>query len=133
MEYLTKGHQELAKKGLEEILEKLCSPQQDVLEGLTSKQEEFQFKDWFQRAEGCSSTNLQTACLIWNHLLLKCNDELQTIAVLNKLFHVQIATGPWEEALKTAQTVFKNTKAFLKSSAGQSLGKINHVMALLSL
>ena len=131
MEHLTEGHQKMVKKGLEEILGKLCLPQQDVLEKLRSK--DFQFKDWFQDAEEHSNTNLKTARLIWEHFLLKCNNEQQRIDVLNKLFHVQIATGPWEEALKTAQNVFEETEAFLKSSAGQSLGKINHVMVLRSL
>lgn len=123
MEYLEEAHQELAKKGLEDIRSKLCSPQQDVLERLKSKPEDFRFGYWFQRAEEYSNTNLQTARLIWEYLLEKCNDKKQTIDVLNKLFHVQIATGPWDEALKTAQKVFKETMEFVsqKTYAGQSL------------
>ncbi|XP_029195923.2 tetratricopeptide repeat protein 28-like [Acropora millepora] len=126
MEYLEEAHQELAKKGLEDIRSKLCSPQQDVLERLKSKPEDFRFGYWFQRAEEYSNTNLQTARLIWKYLLEKCNDKQQTIDVLNKLFHVQIATGPWDEALKTAQKVFKETMEIVsqKTSAERSLDPI---------
>ena len=135
MEYLVEEDQEVAKKGLEDIRSKLCSPQQDVLESLKSKPEEFRFGHWFQRAEEYSNTNLQTARLIWEYLREKCNDKKQTIDVLNKLFHVQIATGPWDEALKTAQKVFKETMEFVsqKTHAGQSLGNVNHVMVFLIL
>ena len=139
MEYLAEEHQDLAKEGLQEIRGKLCLPQQDVLERLTSKPEEFRFGHWFRRAEEYSYRNLQTARLIWEYLLGKCNDKQQKIAVLNKLFHVQLATGPWDEALKTAQNVFNETMAFhvetasQKNSAGQSLGRVNHVMVFLTL
>ena len=135
MEYLDEEDQKLAKKGLEDIRSKLCSPQQDVLERLKSKQEEFRFGDWFQRAEEYSNTNLPTARLIWEYLLEKCNDKKQTIDVLNKLFHVQIAAGPWDEALKTAQKVFKETKEIVspETSAERSLGNVNHVMVFLIL
>ena len=135
MEYLEEAHQELAKEGLEDIRSKLCSPQKDVLESLKSKPEEFRFGYWFQCAEEYSNTNLQTARLIWEYLREKCNDKKQTIDVLNKLFHVQIATGPWDEALKTAQEVFTETMGFVsqKTHAGQSLGNVNHVMVFLIL
>ena len=135
MEYLGEEHQELAKKGLENIRSKLCLPQQDVLERLKSKPEEFRFGDWFQSAEEYSNTNLQTARLIWEYLLEKCNDKQQTINVLNKLFHVQIATGPWDEALKTAQKALKETMEIVsqKTYAGQRLGNVNHVIVFLIL
>ena len=135
MEYLGEEHQELAKKGLEDIRSKLCLPQQDVLESLKSKPEEFRFGDWFQSAEEYSNTNLQTARLIWEYLLEKCNDKQQTINVLNKLFHIQIATGPWDEALKTAQKALKETMEIVsqKTYAGQRLGNVNHVIVFLIL
>lgn len=127
MEYLAIEDQDLAKKGLEELRGKLRSPQQDVLERLKSQTEEFRFARAFRIAEEYTNRNLQTAGLIWDYLLERCGDRLQKIAVMNKLFRVQIATGPWNAAFETAQNLFNETTEFhlesarQKTTGGQSL------------
>ena len=133
MEYLTIKDQDLAKKGLEELRGKLRSPQ------LKSRTEEFRFARAFQIAEEYTNRNLQTAGLIWDYLLERCEDRLQKIAVMNKLFRVQIATGPWNAAFETAQNLFNETTEFhlesarQKTTGGQSLGNVSNISASFAL
>ena len=139
MEYLAIEDQDLAKKGLEELRGKLRSPQQDVLERLKSQTEEFRFARAFRIAEEYTNRNLQTAGLIWDYLLERCEDSLQKIAVMNKLFRVQIATGPWNAAFETAQNLFNETTEFhlesarQKTTGGQSLGNVSNISASFAL
>ena len=109
MEYLVPEHKDLALQGLAELRLKLPSVQEDVFENL--KAEEFSFPRSFKLALENMSKNLPTASVIWEYMLDKTESKLQKFAILNKLFQVQIATGPWKAALKTAQRLFNETIA----------------------
>lgn len=108
MEYLAQEHQDLAIQGLAELRSKLPSVQ-DVFENL--KAEELSFPRSFKLAQENMSKNLPTASVIWEYMLDKTENKLQKFAILNKLFQVQIATGPWKAALETAQRLFNETMA----------------------
>ena len=109
MEYLAPEHQDLAIQGLAELRSKLPSVQEDVLENV--KAEELSFPRSFKLAQENTSKNLPTASVIWEYMLQKTENKLQKFAILNKLFQVQIATGPWKAALETAQRLFNETTA----------------------
>ena len=107
MEYLAPEHQDLAKDGLDELREKLPSAQQNALENVKAK--DIPFPRMFRIAEDFTSRNLPTASIIWEYMLEKATNKQQKFAILNKLFQVQIATGPWKGALETAQKLFQDT------------------------
>ncbi|KAL9950439.1 hypothetical protein ACROYT_G042934 [Oculina patagonica] len=107
MEYLAPEHQDLAIEGLAELREKLPLPQEDVLEKL--KTEALPFPRMFRIAQEYTSRNLPTASIIWNYMLGKAENKQQKFAIMNQLFQVQIATGPWKVALETAQKLFNET------------------------
>lgn len=143
MEYLAPEHQDLAKEGLEDIRGKLHAPKQTVLDELKSKPEEFSFSRVFRVAQEYTNRSLPTASLIWEYLLGKAENRQQKFAVMDKLFHVQIATGPWSVALETAQNLFNETKADAaieftlysgdksrKTTCEESLGMISFVVIL---
>ena len=109
MDYLAPEHQDLAKEGLDELREKLPLPQEDVLEKL--KAEGLSFPRMFRTAQEYTSRNLPTASVIWEYMLGNAENKQQKFAVMNKLFQVQIATGPWKVALETAQKLFNETIA----------------------
>lgn len=110
MEYLAPEHQDLAKQGLAELRSKLPSVQQDVVENLKAE-DQLSFPRSFKLAQENMSENLPTASVIWEYMLDKNKNKLQKFAILNKLFQVQIATGPWKAALETAQRLFNETMA----------------------
>ena len=109
MEYLAPEHQDLAIQGLDELRSKLPSVQEDVFESV--KAEELSFPRSFKLAQENMSRNLPTASVIWQYTLDKTENKQQKFAILNKLFQVQIATGPWKAALETAQKLFNETTA----------------------
>ena len=109
MDYLAPEHQDLAKQGLDELREKLPFPQEDVLEKL--KAEGLSFPHMFRIAQEYTSRNLPTASIIWKYMLGNAENKQQKFAVMNKLFQIQIATGPWKVALETAQKLFNETIA----------------------
>ena len=109
MEYLAPEHQDLAIQGLAELRSKLPLVHEDVLENV--KAGEFSFPRSFKLAQENMSKNLPTASVIWEYMLDKTDSKLQKFAILNKLFQVQIATGPWKAALDTAQRLFNETIA----------------------
>jgi len=109
MEYLAPEHQDLAIQGLDELRSKLPSVQEDVFENV--KAEELSFPRSFKLAQENMSRNLPTASVIWQYMLDKTENKQQKFAILNKLFQVQIATGPWKAALETAQKLFNETSA----------------------
>ena len=111
MEYLAKEHQDLAKKGLDDIRGKLHAPKQTVLDAVKSKPEEFSYDRVFRMAQKFTNRSLPTASVIWEYLLGKVVNKQQKFAVMNKLFHVQIATGPWSVAFETATNLFNETTA----------------------
>lgn len=104
MEYLAPEHQDLAIQGLDELRAKLPSAQENVLENV--KAEEMSFPRIFKLAQEYMSRNLPTALIIWKYMLEKAENKQQKFAIMNKLFQVQIATGPWKAALETAQKLF---------------------------
>ena len=121
MEYLAPEHQDLARKGLDGLRVKLPTPQEDVIENLKSNPEEFAFHRGFRVAKEYSNRCLPTASIIWEYLLGKTENKQQKFAVMDKLFHVQIATGPWNIALETAKNLFNETMAYsLDRTTGQS-------------
>lgn len=107
MENLAPEHQDLAKEGLDELRGKLPLPKEDVLEKL--KAEDFPFPRMFRIAQEYTSRNLPTASIIWEYMLGKTENKQQKFTVMNQLFQVQIATGPWKVALETAQILFNET------------------------
>lgn len=111
MENLAPEHQDLAKKGLDDIRGKLHAPKQTVLDDVKSKAEEFSYARVFRMAQEYTNRSLPTASLIWEYLLGKVVNKLQKFAVMNKLFRVQIATGPWSVAFETATNLFNETTA----------------------
>lgn len=122
MEYLAPEHQDLAKQGLDELRGKLPSPQEIVLENL--KAEELPFPRVFRKAQEYTSRNLPTASNIWEYMLSKATNKQQKFAIMNKLFQVQIATGPWKVALETAQKLFNEIiTECAAESTGQQLAK----------
>ena len=137
MEYLAPEHQDLATKGLDELRGKLHPPQRDVLDNIKSKPEDFSFARIFRIAQENTNRSLPTASLIWKHLLGITVDKQQKFAVMNKLFHVQIATGPWNVALETAKNLFNETMLSSLDSTSRkpttegSLGRTSSVFGLL--
>ena len=130
MEYLAPEHQDLAIQGLDELRSKLPSVQEDVFENL--KAEEFSFPRSFKLAQDNMSKNLPTASVIWKYMLDKVENKQQRFAIMNKLFQVQIATGPWKAALETAQKLFNETTAKYSSenasrqtATEEGLGKLS--------
>ena len=119
MEYLAPEHQDLAVKGLEDLHGKLPSPPENVLEDLNMKTEYFSFACVFRTAQDYTNRLLPTAALIWEYLLMKTENKLQKFAVMDKLFHVQVATGPWNVALETAKNLFNETTEYSSNSADQ--------------
>ena len=113
MEYLAPEHQEIAIQGLDALRAKLPSIQEDVFENV--KAEEFSFPRSFKLAQENMSRNLPTASVIWEYMLDKAENKQQKFSILNKLFQVQIATGPWKAALETAQKLFNETSAEFSS------------------
>ena len=109
MEYLAPEHQDLAIQGLDELRSKLPSVQEDVIENV--KAEEFSFPRSFKLAQENTSRNLPTALVIWEYILGKAQNKQQKFTIMSKLFQVQIATGPWKNALETAQKLFNETIA----------------------
>lgn len=107
MEYLAPEHQDIAKEGLDELLLKLPSAEEDVLEKV--KAEATPFPCLFKIAQDFTSKNLPTASIIWEYLLEKATSKQQKFDVMNKLFHVQIATGPWRVAVETAKKLYQDT------------------------
>ena len=107
MDYLAPEHKDRAIQRLDELRGKLPVPQEDVLEKL--KGEDMPFPRMFRVAQECTSRNLPTATIIWEYMLGIANNKQQKFAVMNKLFQVQIATGPWKVAFETAQKLFNET------------------------
>lgn len=120
MDYLAPEHQDIAIQGLDELRGKLPVPQQDVLEKL--KEEDMPFPRMFRKAQEYTNRNLPTAKIIWEYMLGNANNKQQKFAVMNKLFQVQIATGPWKVAFETAHELFNETIAeySLDSSSRQT-------------
>lgn len=100
MEYLAPEHQEIAMQGLDELRAKLPSVQEDIFEKV--KAEDWSFPRSFKLAQENMKRNLPTASVLWEYMLDKAENKQQKFAILNKLFQVQIATGPWKAALETA-------------------------------
>ena len=109
MEYLAPEHQDIAIQGLDKLRAKLPSVQEDIFERL--KAEEWSFPRSFKLAQENMKRNLPTASVLWEYMLDKAENKQQKFAILNKLFQVQIATGPWKAALETAQKLFDETSA----------------------
>lgn len=109
MEYLAPEHQEIAMQGLDELRAKLPSVQEDIFEKV--KAEDWSFPRSFKLAQENMKRNLPTASVLWEYMLDKAENKQQKFAILNKLFQVQIATGPWKAALETAQKLFHETSA----------------------
>lgn len=122
MEYLAPEHQDLAIQGLDELRAKLPSAQENVLENV--KAEEVSFPRIFKLAQEYMSRNLPTALIIWKYMLEKAENKQQKFAIMNKLFQVQTATGPWKAALETAQKLFNETITEY-SSENASRQKVN--------
>lgn len=120
MEYLAPEHQDLAQKGLDELRGKLPSPQEHVLENLNSKPEEFSFARMFRIAQEYTNRSLPTAAIIWEYLLGKIENKQQRFAIMDKLFQVQIAIGPWNSALETAKKLFDETMQYWLESANRN-------------
>ena len=137
MEYLAPEHQDLATKGLDELRGKLHTAQQNVLDNIKSKPEEFSFARTFRIAQEYTNRSLPTASLIWEYLLEIIENKGQKFAVMNNLFHVQIATGPWNAALETAKNLFNETmESSLDSTSRKAttegiIGGISSVFGLL--
>lgn len=137
MEYLAPEHQDLATKGLDELRGKLHTPQQNVLDNIKSKPEDFSFARTFRIAQEYNNRSLPTASLIWEYLLGITENKEQKFAVMNKLFYVQIATGPWNAALETAKNLFNETMEYSLDSTSRkattegSIGRKSSVFGLL--
>ena len=109
MEYLAPEHQDIAIQGLDKLRARLPSVQEDIFERV--KAEEWSFPRSFKLAQENMKRNLPTASVLWEYMLDKAENKQQKFAILNKLFQVQIATGPWKAALETAQKLFDETSA----------------------
>ena len=119
MEYLDPEHQDLAVKSLEDLHGKLPSPPENVLEDLNMKTEYFSFPHVYRMAQEYSNKLLPTARLIWEYLLRKTENKQQKFAIMDKLFHVQIATGPWNVAFETAKNLFNEITEYSSTSLDQ--------------
>lgn len=128
MEYLAPEHQDIAKEGLDELRLNLPSAEEDVLEKV--KAEATPFPCLFKIAQDFTSKNLPTASIIWEYLLEKATSKQQKFDVMNKLFHVQIATGPWRVAVETAKKLYQDTALeFSYDSLKGLTGNKNHLGA----
>ena len=106
MEYLAPEHQDIAQEGLDNLRLELPSAEEDILEKV--KAEETPFPRLFKIAQDFTRKNLPTASIIWEYLLEKATSKQQKFDVMNKLFHVQIATGPWRVAEETAKKLYRD-------------------------
>lgn len=128
MEYLAPEHQDIAKEGLDELRLNLPSAEEDVLEKV--KAEATPFPCLFKIAQDFTSKNLPTASIIWEYLLEKATSKQQKFDVMNKLFLVQIATGPWRVAVETAKKLYQDTALEFSYDGLKGLtGNKNHLGA----
>lgn len=130
MEYLSPEHQDLAKDGLDELRQKLSSACGDVLQ--KAKEEVTPFPRLFRLAQDFTSRDLPTASIIWEYMLEEATSKQQKFTIMNKLFQIQIATGPWKVAFETAKKLYEDIALEYSSdnwsgltSKGNGLGASN--------
>ena len=116
MEYLTPRHRLLVEEELGLLQTKLPTPCHDIQQRMENG--ELSIRQAMCIGVQCMKQNLSTAVVVWERLLPQVNGKEERKVVLNQLFRVRLALGPWTSALETAQMMFDDVLKAVNATSG---------------